>query len=447
NPPPHAPVLGPQERTLERVHADLLPAWVIDQSRVHQTGDSAAAEASFETLVDALGEDFPEGAELIGELRDLVVEDDALTEHPQDILGAVRTWNKFMDRIEQPWWLDGNIMATPASVFFYTKSYKILGDVQVSVDTRDYRTRFVARADRTNIRESFLGHTSPDQDGAIILADRLYDFTTRDLWPLMDPSLDEGRDGRMSAYADLVRAEVHAGISAESAALLQRTASERQSILDVLDAVRGRRSCGSTFVITELPWNGLPSDEYKLIEQYAHRDRFDKCPAIRKEEAERLITSSEALKDLGPELERAVGELVAHAARAVSVHEARHADDHAQANGFKEPLSCAPCDKVNLPRASRAELSAYLASFAHESTGYTALFQACAIIDDGNTPHAIAMRVFSRRFDEDICRGAPPPEHLKQRAEALELEFFERSHSITLPSNFPSSLELYMRAD
>jgi len=442
-----APVLDPQQRMLERVHADLIPTWIIDQSRVAQTGDSAAAEASFTALTDALGAELPEGAELMGELRELVTEEDALTHRSDDILASVRTWNEYMDRIEQPWWLDGNIMSTPASMFFYTKSYKILGDIEVSVDARDYRTRFVARVDRTNIRESFLGHTSPNQDGAIILADRLYDFTTRDLWPLMDPELDAGRDGRMKAYAERVRGEVLASISPEAAELLRQTASKRQAILDVIDEIRARRSCGSTFSITELPWNGLPSDKYELIEKYAHRDRFDKCPSIDTKEAKRLIANSEALKDLGPELESAVGELVAHAARGVSVHEARHADDHAEANGFEEPLECAVCDEMNLPRASRAELSAYLASFAYEPTSYTALFQACAIIDEGNTPHAIAMRVFSMRFDEDICRGDAPPEGLKARAEALELEFFERSHPIALPEDFPTSLELYMKAD
>ena len=224
---------------------------------------------------------------------------------------------------------------------------------------------------------------------------------------------------------------------------LTATANARFALVEAVRAVGDRSKCGSTFRIYDLPWDGISEDEYDAFRRYARDDVGAPCPGITKEEAEAIITSSEALKDAGIGLRDAVGELVAIAARKVSVHEARHSADHATSDAFDTPLPCAPCDE-RMSRGARAELSAYAATFAPPGTAYVALLQACTLDRDRGTPHARALRALLPRLsDGDAC--ATPPDDLSERARDAELHFFGRAHTIAHPGDFPTRLELFSR--
>ncbi len=441
------PELTDDQAALADVHSEHLPMWSIAQSRIGAGGEPARerADDAFATLSASL-DGFPAAAQLMADLREDTLDPTLLAERNDAITSTVTAWNQLMSSLGRPWWIDGTVLihrGDPAQNIFYIKTYRVLGDTSLTVDGAPYRTRLVARADHTNVVESMLGHASPHQDGAIILADRLYDFANRDLWPLLDPALDAQRQPLHAAFAPKARAELLALLSEDAAAKLTATAAARFALVEAVHAVGERAKCGSTFRIYDLPWDGISEDYYEPFRNYARDDVGKPCPSITKEEAEAIISSSEALKDSGIGLRDAVGELVAIAARKVSVHEARHSADHATANAFDTPLPCEPCGE-HMSRSARAELSAYAATFAHPGTAYVALLQACSLDRDRGTPHARALRTLLPRLsDDDAC--TTPPENLSERSRDAELYFFGRAHAIAHPADFPTRLELYER--
>lgn len=432
------PVAFADTDVLTKHHSKLLADWFILQSRAKDEPSQQRAAAAYKLMLDNLKHD-KVAQQIYGELLRLVLDPARLRENTTAIMETIAQWNLHMDRQRQTWWVDANILSSDQGAFFYTKSYKIVSDVKVSVGAQTHRTRIVARADHTNIRESLLGHTSPHHEGAIILADRIYDFTLQDVWPLL-ASEPEGLKPVATAYASYVRQEASRALSPERFELLAQAATARAQLTRTIDQLRARRSCGSRFILRDPAWDGVPTKDHELLRSYARRDRFSKCPSITAQEADAIITASEQLRDQA-ELKDAVEALAAFVSRGVSIHEARHASDHAQLGDFGEPLPCERCDGV-LFASGRAELSAYLASFSDESQGYTALFQACSIDLARATPHASAMRVFLRETKLPGCDSPPPPDLVKQARE-LEMQFFGRSQAVKLPSNYPERLELY----
>lgn len=432
------PVAFADADVLTKHHSKLLADWFILQSRAHDEASQQQAKAAFTLMLENLKDD-QVAQHIYEELLRLVLDPKKLHENSAAIMETIAQWNLHMDRLKQPWWVDANILSSAQGAFFYTKSYKIISDVKVLVGSQQHRTRIVARADHTNIRESLLGHTSPHHEGAIILADRIYDFTLQDVWPLLS-SEPEGLAPIATAYAPYVRKEAAKALSPARFELLAKAAPARAQLASTIAQLRARRSCGSRFVLRDPSWDGVPTKDHELLRAYARRDRFSKCPSITSEEAETLITASERLRDQ-TELKEAVEALAAFVSRGVSIHEARHASDHAQLGDFDKPLPCERCEGT-LSASSRAELSAYLASFSDESQGYTALFQACSIDLERATPHANAMRVFLREAKLPGCDSPPPPDLIKQARE-LEMQFFGRSQAVKLPKAYPERLELY----
>lgn len=421
--------------SMERVHAELLPSWTISASN-----DSPENPEDFELLMQALKED-PDASSLLEDLREQIADRERLPERGDEILETIKLWNRLMDRAETPWWVDGNVLISPKRSFFYLKTYKILADFSVTVgEDHTYRTRMAARMDHTNIVESFLGHTSPNQDGAIILSDRLYDVSLREIWPLLARELHQGATAREALFKPFILREARALLPSEALAMLQTHAPARAQLERALRQIRERRACGSTFMIRDLPWNGFPQEQVERLRSYADRDRYADCPSIKEEEIAIIAESSELLAN-DQDLQRAAENLVAHVARAITVHEARHAADHELASAFTQPIPCALCDTHRMSRATRAELSAYLATFADDHLAYTGLYQACGLDLARGTPHARALSVVLPMLEVDCEKRLP--EDLSARARALEQEFFGRSDRVTLPADYPAALELY----
>jgi hypothetical protein len=423
---------------LELAHVEHFPSWIIELS--NQRPDEPDAYAAL-TLTLA---DDPISLQLLDELRGLLLDRDSLLDHAERLLAIITTWNGRMDQADKPWWVDGNILTSAQGSLFYIKTYKVLADFTVKVSALPYRTRINARADHTNVVESMLGHTSPHQDGAIILADRIYDFSLREIWPLLATmGDDEEIDPTQRTFAPRVRAELQRALPQALFELLTTHAHSRRQLERVLTSVRERRtSCGSNFSISDLPWRGFPEEEMTQLRRFARQDLYNPCPSIKEEEVATLASASEALS-AEARLEGAVEHMVAYVSRPISIHEARHAADHAVAKAFTQPLDCTTCDEAGLSRAARAELSAYLATFASDELPYTALFQTCGIDLQRGTPHASALRFLLPRLEVD-CASAPPDD-LGARARQLELELFGRSDAITLPANYPERIELYKK--
>ena len=430
----HTPV---STDALTRVHTKLIPDWVILKSRAKTPKRKQRAARAHKLILDELSSD-PGAQALMERLGELVEAPQLLPERIEDIRQLVDTWNARMEKQGQPWWLEVSAMGRGEDMFFYTKSYRVLSDVSLKLGAQAHRTRIVARADETNIVESLLGHTKPGQEGAMILADRITDFSLHQVWPLLAP-VDERTSIMERNFAPLIAQQAQNTLSADALATLQQTAPAQRALTRTLDAVRARAECGSRFMIAQPGIQGVPVKDFDLLKKYAHRDRMSACPSIKAQEVDSIIDASDALRTHDG-LQEAVEALASMVSRGVAVHEARHDADHKNLGGFDDPLPCAPCEG-KLSKRSRAELSAYLASFAVKSVGPTALFQACSLDLRRNTPHAIAMRTALPLLGMESC-DAPVPANFSRKAQDAEMDYFGRSEMITIPQEYPARLPL-----
>ena len=418
---------------LERLHAELVPRWLIDMSQ------KAPGRMVTWSRIEQTLETVPLLLETLTEMKDLLESPEGAAAYAERLLELTADWNEYLDRVGEPWWVDVTVRGSANGGYIYAKTYKLLADFEVEVAGRRYRTRMAARADLTNVVESLLGHTSPSQDGAIILTDRLYDFALRSIWPLLSAPM-KAPTTRQSAFQAAVAAEVEAALPADALAALRAAAPARQRLEQTLDAVRARHSCGSTFAILDLPWDGMKEQSLEVIRRIAERDRYETCPRVTEAEVEVVASVSDDLRD-NPELQAAAEHLVSHVAYAVTLHEARHSADHDVASAFHTPLECEACDARRVGAMARAELSAYLAQFASPTHGYTSLFQACGLDFASRSPHVRALRVAFSELGID-CEARPPAD-LQDRARAMAQAYFGRADPIKVPETFPARLELY----
>lgn len=439
-PAPTPTTMATAEAGLARVHADLLPDWMIAMSRAESGEPCAPCEEAFAALVDELkGQDALIAS--LQELKALTADKELLHENIEAIRENTRRWNLLMEQGKQPWWLDSNVMMTPNGPFFYTKSYRVLSDHRVPVGATQQRARFVTRVDHTNVVESMLGHASLDQDGAILLVDRLQDFAIQEVWPLLDtrPEADALRTPRELAFGPVVRDEIAAVLPADALALLRAAAPHRLALRVVINAVRARERCGSAYRIRELPWDGLHADEHDSVLARGRSSYGEDCPALTEAEAEQLVEASDALRAGGPALQQAVAQLVAAVARGTFVHELRHGGDHHAVGDMQTPLPCSLCDEARMSKSTRAELSAYLASFAAAQVAATSLYQACSLDLTRMSPHTRALQYILIETSHFSCEK-PPPANLREMAAEQEQRYFGRSDKIAIPADYPPTL-------
>ena len=155
-----------------------------------------------------------------------------------------------------------------------------------------------------------------------------------------------------------------------------------------------------------------------------------------------MRTSTEALAaeaDLRP----AVEALLAWAARAIVVHEARHEADAVELGNREDRLDCSICGERD-SAAVRAEVSTYVASFAWSDAPVMALFQACDAVATSGGAHRRAMEIVLDSA-EASCR-AHAIDDLAATMKELEQWAFDRSEAITSPAGYPTSLPLPVRA-
>src|SRR5690606_4399334 len=117
-------------------------------------------------------------------------------------------------------------------------------------------------------------------------------------WPLFEEAagVEAEDDAIVEAFREPVRAEIRAGIGDEHYEALARSARWRRQLRETVDAIHGRRSCGSTFRIIEIPWNGYNARDLDQFAELARADKIAGCQRVTFQEADRLAEASRALQ-------------------------------------------------------------------------------------------------------------------------------------------------------
>jgi len=374
------------------VHVEHWPAWTVAKSR-------GSEQVAIETAL----EDHPALQSMAvalmaaADMRDLSAAGD-----------AADVWNASLRAQDQPWALKPG--ATGKTL--YVKTFFVLGRVEVETGDRKTEVSIGKRVDGLNVVEGYLG-AAEDIGGALVVSDRVLEFATDDLWPLLGTVDDP--------IAVSLRAELAAGLPESSFEALTRTADARAGMVAANRAVRERRSCGSDFRM-RVPWSGM--DEFQRLLVYAERYRGEECPGLTAAEARALIRGTAAIRT-EPGLWEALEQLVAWACRHVVVHEARHRLDQ-EDWGFGEPP---PCEGCELSGRVRIEASAYVSAMASQES-LAALVQVCGFVaatESGSSRRGAVAVLDALEID---C--ATPPPDVSTRAKALAKRWFSRDEEWTL---------------
>jgi hypothetical protein len=411
---------------LTRVHRELLPRWVVAEA----DGATETARTTFTELRREAGKD-PN----LGALLDSMSE--ALRSPRSRERGArfsylVWAWSTYLDRGGVPFRVVATVRSTAKRQIVYVKTYRTLAATTSDVGGQAVRARLVAREDRLNVVEGYLGHTSSRDEGAVVLADRTREVALQQIWPMLHEGADGERSPVDAAFAPAVRAEAMRALSPAAFAVLHATALDRGALLRTADAIATRgKKCGTTFRLWSLPIEGLSRSTLQEIESLRRADA-EYCAEVTVEEADVLRDASSRLATTEA-LPGAVDALTAWVARAVTVHELRHAADLRPGSDEVAP-PCPRCDRRLGPTA-RAELSAYLAGAANGEIAALSLYQACAGAQ-AEAPAGAAVLALVPAVLPDGCEGGPPPD-ARARAETTERSLFNRSDAITLSPEFP----------
>lgn len=415
----------------DQVHAHGIPDWVTLLGRARGAADRRRAEAAWRGLRAMLEPD-----------ANLAAIWDELHEHMTvDPLGRARRidwllWahDQYLDRVGQPYRIEASMYVRGRRAIVSMLTYRVLADLR---DARGARVRVVRRVDRTRVLESWLGHSARDEDGAIVVADRVLHFAVRHVWPALHPALDGRRPSAERGVLEGVREEAEDALSPEHFALLQETAEDEQALIEVAESIRARHACGSRFDVFELPYDGLSIASHRALRRALWASRWSRCPDVTLDEAARMVGASERLR-AAEGLDPALEALAAWVARGVAAHELRHLAD-----GPADALACEGCVE-GTPALARSELSAYLATFATPGVGYLAALQACAMPQHTDA-HALAIAIATEAAIPGGCRGEAGL-GLYARAEAAERNYFGARSSWGVPAEFPDTIAILPRA-
>ncbi len=422
---------------LARVHATLLPRWIIARSRRTRgvSGADVAEAEAFGALLEALSPD-ANLADIATQWRALSVPH-RLAQDPRRALYLGWAWNRYLADNEAPFMVQASVRSTSFGPAFSAAAYHVDADAMVAVGVGAYRVRLVSRLDTINLREAYLG--AAGREDAVVVVDRIREFALAEVWALLDPWTEFDSRARTN-FAPAIRRAARAQLRPDDLERLRVSAGARWAITRTLEAIADRRvSCRSGLRINDVPWYGFPAARLARLDAIARRHATRRCPGITAAEVRTLRRASLSLSP-DPALESAVEALVAWTAQHVAVHEARHLADDALVDGFEHPLSCASCsDRLGI--AARAELSGYLASLAWSPSPTLALYQACRSLAGeyrrplgAGQPHRQALELLQRRMGPVCLQG--PPSQLHQLGRLLEAEMLGRSEPMALPAHF-----------
>ena len=414
---------------IERVHVELLSAWLLSRAKAAGAGPE---EEAFEELLDALDEGgIPELRAIAEDLREETQrrgyeKDDALAGH-------LTAWNEALDRAGAPFVIRGGALESPRGPQLFITSGRTLHDGVVDVGSQTVRVRVIERVDDMNIRESVLGENVEVAQGGLLLSDRVLEFAIDRIWPILDP---QAKPTAWSAtMVDAVRAEVRRDLSPESYAVLEDLAGARLAAVEAALATQSRRKC-SGFLFPRVGWRGVsPRDRDVLRRHVSAKD----CPDVTEQEFEAVRTFTDRAS-AEPDLEEAVGALLAWSLRPIALHEGRHAADVEVTGSLLEPVPCSACG--DLSDRAKNELSAYAAEFAWTSAPAMAAYQVCLAIAGSGGSHRSAIEFLFDELDGDCVSGLPDQATVR----AFEKRAFARDQPMALREAFPGSIPIPPRA-
>jgi hypothetical protein len=419
--PPHEVDARALARTdLARIHVALIPRW-------SRSAGGKRARRSMVQLLAATRD--PNLQAILTELHE-ATQDGRPDGRARRIGYLAWAWNDYLTGHGQPWRMRTFVRRVPRPGLDVT-TYKLLAALSVRVGPHTQRVELLRRADGTPVAEPHVGHTSIN-DGSSVVLDRIYDLAADRVWPLLAPT---GAWNTDALHAPRVREEARRALPPHHLATLIRTATQRRVIARTIRRINGRRRCGSPLWIRAVPFDGFPEPGLDFLRAAALESVNAGCSRVTEAEALAVAAASAHLRQT-PLLKPAVGALTAWVARAVVIHEARHAGDGVQL--VRNGLACDGCAS-ELGLRGRAELSAYLAGLGSPDVGYLTLYQACLSLRQGVRGEGAAAIRYVGRMLGQACRRGPPP-HLYHRAAWLEGFFFGRSDRILLPPSYPARL-------
>ncbi len=410
------------------LHQQLLPRWGLG---LGWGRGSAEEEAAFEALFAHARRDPNLGGWLL-ELRAAARSNAARQSRRIEYVGAA--WNDYLAQRGVPWYLECNVEVGPGKNRLLMQTYRVLHRSLARVGGRAYPLLVLERADQAGARDGALGRARVHDGVGQVLVGGVREQAELWVWPLLDR---QGFDSHPTDdhFAPAVAAELRAGLGPEHFAVLTRTAPAFHALLTLRASLLERQDAGRRWRMNLPPVRGYAPTFRAKLAAMAEADQGTPCPRIGLPEADRIDLESEALAR-APGLETALAALTAHLAQGVAVHEARHVADEDQP---RTGLRCPDCPP-ELGPAARAEVSAYLASFADEKTGKSSLYQACHV-GRSNGAHALALRYLLPQLLPAGCSEGPPPD-LQVRARRLEQTLFHRSERVALQ---PTSIPLVRR--
>jgi len=415
-----------------RIHRELFPAWIIAMQHEPFTVGYPEAERTFFLLRAEAGKD-PNLASLLTDLNEKMM--DNILGFSEDIHLLFKGWNDYLEGNGLAWRIEHHIENTPRGPRVYTLSYHVLADMQVDTKGEANRVLLLAREDHTNLVEPYFGQTTIEHEGALIVADRVADYATQQLWPIF------GTRGAQSdlqrAFGPAVRREARSVLPEEVIGELANAADLRDSLADAVRSLRTRSGCGGTVLIDDVAWTGLSQRALSMVHHAASRNARRNCKRLTNTDAQFLETTSNRLAG-DAALEQSLGRLAGWLARAVTVHEVRHVADDRHAEAGSRTPACPSCPESLGPN-ERAELRAYLAAFGTDGLGYVSLMQACGTGGHGPGPSGAALAYALSRLVPAGC-DASPPDDLYARARLMETELFGSTEPIAIPEGFPTTI-------
>lgn len=417
---------------MAEVHGKLLPAWIISlQHSPHSIGHRDA-ESAFSALRNEAGKD-PNLGTLLDQLHERLM--DGTYDFRGEIHALVAGWNDYLARGGVPFRLEHHVEKTVSGPALRVRCYRVIADVPVSVGQTRQPVLLLARQDQTNLVEAFLGQTSTDRKTALVVTDRIAEYAIDRLWPLFEPR-DDASETELVAK---VRDEARTALERPVVDVLARTYSVHRALESDLSNLAQRRGCGAGVLIERVPWDGLSERALAMVNRVARKNDRRHCPRVTLTDADRINTISRQLRE-NAELEQALGALVGWLAKAVVAHEARHLSDDTSSSEVGKTGLCRGCPD-SFDFKVRAEISAYLGSFASDGVGYVALLQACGVETDRRESHSAALEFLLSKLLVNGCTG-PIPDDFYARAAAVGFQLFGRNVSVELPDRFAAPIPI-----
>lgn len=422
---------------IEKVHAKLLPHWLIALSYDDAGYPSDETLAEFEALQKAVKGD-PNLHALVTELGELI-HSEKVAEHTERIHYLTWAWNDYLRQMDQPYHFEAVIMYRQDGPMLYTKNYGLVGEVDFELGEDKLTGLLAERIDNTNIVENYLCRATESDERPLWIVDTSADEAAEHVWPMLSADSDPTLEPLQRGFAVAMRNEAKEVLSKKSFQTLQSTAHTRHQLLSLVDDIN-ERDCNK-FRISYKPLIAYDLGRLdRLWDDVTYMENHP-CPRLTSAELEKLIALSKELHAKTDELRPAIEELTAWIARPRLVHEVRHRADEDRHMARDLPMSCPGCETGVSPRY-RAELSGYLAGVAYTDAPVAGLFRACWVHENSSTYHRLAMEPLVRELASSQNCENGPVDNLGEKAKKADVELFDRDEPISVIGKWPEKMKV-----